>query len=161
MPTSTYVALATETLSGSDASVTFSSIPATYRDLIVVANIDASAFSDFRVRVNGDTGSNYPSVRMQGSGSTAASATFDLTFFRFNGNSDMDTDFSFVSIIQVMDYSATDKHKTFLVRSNSSSGVDAHAGRWANTDAVTSLEVFPSTGTFEIGSTFSLYGIEA
>ena len=156
--TTAWVPLATTTLSSSASSLTFGSISGSYRDLIVVANIDASAFSDFRMRVNGDTGSNYPSVRMQGSGSLAASALFNFTFFRFNGNSDMDTDFSFVSIIQVMDYSATDKHKTFLVRSNSSNGVDAHAGRWANTNAVTSLEVFPSTGTFEIGSTFSLWG---
>lgn len=158
--TPTYVPLATLTLTGSDGSINFSSIPATYRDLILVSNIDASALSEFRMRVNGDTGSNYPSVRMQASSAgTSASATFNFTYFRLSGNSDMGTDFSFVSVIQIMDYSATDKHKTVLVRANSSYGVDAHAGRWINTGVVSSLEIFPSTGTFEIGSTFSLYGV--
>jgi len=160
MATPTYIPLATTTLASSASSVTFSSIDQSYGDLVLVSNIDASAFSEFRMRVNGDTGSNYPSVRMQGSGSTTNSATFNFTYFRFNGNSDMDTDFSFISVIQVMDYSATDKHKTFLVRANSSNGVDAHAGRWGSTSAITSLEIFPSTGTLESGSTFSLYGIE-
>lgn len=163
-PVSTYTALATYTVTGSaKSSVTFSSIPTSgYRDLILVSNIDATAFSEFRMRVNGDTGSNYPSVRMQASsGGTYASATFNFTYFRLSGNSDMGTDFSFVSVIQIMDYSATDKHKAVLVRANSSYGTDAHAGRWANTGAVTSLEIYPSTGNLDVGSTFSLYGIEA
>jgi hypothetical protein len=73
----------------------------------------------------------------------------------------MDDDFSFSSFIQIMDYYATDKHKKLLVRANSSYGVDAHAARWVSLNPVTSLEIFPSTGTFQIGSMFSLYGIEA
>ena len=152
-------ALATVTLQAATPTVAFSGIPDTYRDLVIVSNIDASAFSEFRMRVNGNTGSNYPSVRMQAnSGGARASATFNFTFFRLSGSSDMDDDFSFASVIQIMDYSATDKHKTLLVRAKSSYGVEAHAGRWASLTAVTSLEIFPSTGTFQIGSTFSLYG---
>jgi len=160
MSTPTYTALATTTLASAASSVTFSSIDQSYGDLVLVSNIDASAVSEFRMRVNGDTGSNYPSVRMQASSiGTTGSATFNFTYFRLSGNSDMQTDFSFISVIQIMDYTATDKHKSLLVRANSSSGVDAHAGRWESTSAITSLEIFPSTGTLESGSTFSLYGI--
>jgi hypothetical protein len=61
-----------------------------------------------------------------------------------------------------MDYSATDKHKTVLVRSNAAStGVEAIAQRWASTAAITSILVFPSTGSWAAGGTFSLYGIVA
>jgi hypothetical protein len=59
-----------------------------------------------------------------------------------------------------MDYSATDKHKTGLHRYGiPSDSVLTTATRWASTSAVTSLLVFPRTGSFNIGSTFNLYGI--
>jgi hypothetical protein len=72
-----------------------------------------------------------------------------------------------VNIIQVMDYSATDKHKTVLVRANTnapsvSGVVYASAGRWASTSAVTSLVLLPEVGpNFAIGSTFNLFGVIA
>jgi hypothetical protein len=62
--------------------------------------------------------------------------------------------------IQVMDYSATDKHKTVLARNASTvNSVNAHAARWANTGAITSIVVLTESSTFASGSTFSLYGI--
>jgi hypothetical protein len=64
------------------------------------------------------------------------------------------------TIHQIMDYSATDKHKTVLTtRILAASYVDRFAQRWANTSAITSMEVFASSNAFAIGSTFSLYGI--
>ena len=63
-----------------------------------------------------------------------------------------------------MDYSATDKHKTFLTRIADKGGygdyVVAAASRWANTSTVTSVTVF-GTANFQIGNTFNLYGIAA
>ena len=160
MPTATYIALANLTLTGTDAEVTSSSIPATYRDLVVITNVDGSAQTEMFVRLNGDTGNNYNTIRMQGNGSiTGSGSTTNANGARLNGNGDIMTDFSFSSIIHVMDYSATDKHKTGLSRTNSSNGVDACAFRWANTNAVTSVTVYPATGNFESGSTFALYGI--
>jgi hypothetical protein len=65
MPTSTYVALATTTLGATAASVTFSSIPATYRDLVLVYNGTTSANIGVDVEFNGDTNSaNYSRVFM-------------------------------------------------------------------------------------------------
>jgi hypothetical protein len=70
------------------------------------------------------------------------------------------TAFSNVTIVHIMDYSATDKHKTVLSRANrASSGVDAIAGRWASTSAITSIKYFASGRTLDIGSTVALYGI--
>jgi hypothetical protein len=63
-----------------------------------------------------------------------------------------------------MDYSATDKHKTVLSRNNvAGGGVDAFANRWANTAAITSVEVRVSTGGqfFATPTTLSLYGVIA
>ena len=158
MPTSTYVALATTTLSG-DASLTFSSIPASYRDLIMVANFKTSSDSLIFVRANGDTGTNYSQVRMWGTGSSTASSTGSQTYW------DMETGLTSsqwnTTIFQIFDYSATDKHKAALYRSNQTL-VAASAQRWASTSAITSISIALESGiTFEAGTTFSLYGIEA
>lgn len=162
MPTPTYTALSTITLGSAAASVTFGSIPATYRDLVLVAAHERSVTTGMRVRLNGDTGSNYNFVRAMGDGSTATSgAASNFTFaaitqIDFSGNTQLLTSFNF------MDYSATDKHKTFLVRSNSASngtGMDAH--RWASTSAINTILIYLTSGNYNAGSTFSLYGVIA
>lgn len=160
MPTATYTPLATVTLGSTASSVILSNIPASYRDLILVANIDGTSQTELYVRMNGDTGSTYTAVRMQGSGTTNASTTYSGTGgMRLNGNGDIMTDFSFNAVIQIFDYSATDKQKALLSRTNSSGGVDANFGRWPSTSVITSVTVYPAAGSFDTGSTVSLYGV--
>jgi hypothetical protein len=163
MPTVTYKPLATVTLGGSDSDIVFSSIPATYRDLILVINgtVNFTGADSTLMRFNGDTGSNYSNVRMVGTGS-AATAYADTATYAYIGvpaNSDR-----FSIITQIMDYSATNKHKTLLSRHGQASGwVTAHAGRWANTSAITSVTIMAnaSASVFSAGTTFSLYGVIA
>jgi hypothetical protein len=160
MPTPTYDLIASSILAASASSVLFGDIPQTYRDLVLVINADGTSQTELYVRMNGDTASTYTAVRMQASGSTTASTTYSGTNgMRLNGNGDIMTDFSFNAIIQLLDYSATDKQKTLLSRTNSSGGVDANAGRWPSTSAITSILAYPFTGSFDVGSTFALYGI--
>ena len=155
MPTSTYVALATTTLGASAAGVTFSSIPATYRDLVLVVNGNANTGQAVYLTFNGDTGSNYSTVLMYGDGSTPTS--FTQTDKRISAvYAEPNT-----IISQIMDYSASDKHKTVLTRTNAAGSTTfATAYRWSSTSAVTSLNIYVG-GTFSSGSTFSLFGIEA
>lgn len=150
----TYVALANITLGSSASSVTFSSIPGTYRDLIIVAaGTSVSSADDVRVYYNGDTtNGNYASVQMLGTGATAGSNTF-LTAGVFA------TDRSQI-IFQIMDYSATDKHKTLLSRSDRPGAtVQANAYRWANTAAVNTVRIQMIGISFAAGATFNLFGI--
>lgn len=164
MPTPTYIPLATVTLGSSASSVTFSSIPATFRDLVVVTNLLSATVDgcDFAMRVNGDTGSNYSFVRMFGGAAatgsdSSASATNTSGGFGIGNN----TTTPAAVIIQIMDYSATDKHTTFLTRLNDTarSFTAAFASRHANTAAVTSVQVLTTVSNFGAGSTFNLYGI--
>lgn len=159
MPTNTYTALATLTLTGTDSSITFASIPATYRDLILVGIGSNSADTDLALRFNGDTGTNYSGVRMFGNGSSAGSSSdTGKTYAEIGGVNTSIGDFR----AQIMDYSATDKHKTVLTRtSKTGSYVVAWANRWASTSAINSVTVYPISGSFAIGSTFSLYGVIA
>jgi len=158
MPTPTYTPLATVTLGSSAASVTFSSIPATYRDLIFVLSgvVSAGAGEVIRVNFNGDTTSgNYSAVFANGDGSNTASGTEARRFGLMYASRSQ-------TVASFMDYSATDKHKTYLSRTGGASNAfEMIAGRWANTAAITSFRVFPDANGFASGSTLSLYGVIA
>lgn len=167
MPTATYIPLATITLSSTDSEIVFSSIPNNYKDLILVSTTRNSSFGNpyyqLRYRVNGDSGSNYNWVYMIGdgsnTGSSASSNQSDITVFFDEPNT---SSAYAVTIAQFMDYSATDKHKSILIRSNAPSVlVGAYAARWASTSAITSISLTPPPGfgSWASGSTFSLYGI--
>ena len=166
MPTPTYTPLATVTLGSSASSVTFSSIPATYRDLIIVLSVKSTSAADqdgLFIRLNNDS-SNGSRVTMLGRASNERlSDTGTAIGTPLAGNP---ANLSPI-IIQVMDYSATDKHKSVLVRANSDAPsqngvVAAVAGRWASTSAVTSVVLLPEVGpNFASGSTFNLFGVIA
>jgi hypothetical protein len=163
MPTPTYTPLATVTLATTTSSVTFGSIPATYRDLILVCSFayPGSNASYVALRFNGDSGGNYNRVSMEGNGSTASSFSESGASAGFIFGGFLNTNPTSV-LTQIMDYSATDKHKTYLSRGNSSSAVvGALAGRWANTAAITSVQVIPTLNNFYSGTTISLYGVIA
>jgi len=156
MPTPTYTPLATVTLASTAATVTFSSIPATMRDLIVVVNGNASANQFTGLRFNSDSGSNYSFVRMfSGPSSSTDTRSYGLL-------TTGDPSLTLNAIAQIMDYSATDKHKTVLIRSNiPADNVAAHAVRWANTAAITTVAVEAISTTWAVGTTINLYGVIA
>ena len=163
MGSPTYIPLATVTLGGSDSDIIFSNIPAIYRDLVIVFNgkNNTAGADSIGLRFNSDTGSNYSNVRMVGTGSSATSYadTASVAYIGVATNSSN----PLTIITQIQDYSTTDKHKTLLSRCSQDNGwVTAHAGRWANTAAITSVSILPPAGsywTFSTGATFSLYGI--
>ena len=166
MPTPTYDLISTTTLAAATSSVTFSGFPTdgTYRDLVLVASVTnpSGGTSNVNIRFNGDSGANYNHVSIFGTGSAATqsgSNTTNSINFPLGGTENIG---SIVS--QIMDYSATDKHKTFLTRIADKGGygdyVIAAASRWANTSTVTSVTVF-GTANFQIGNIFNLYGIAA
>lgn len=158
MPTNTYTALATLTLTATDSNITFASIPATMRDLVIVADFSNTADVEelIYLRFNGDS-SNGSMVGMRGNGTDGASYTGTSMFMSYAGGLRTSRG---NAIIQIMDYSATDKHKTSLVRSNIPAlKVEAMTNRWASTVAVNSVSLVCQSTPFAIGSTFSLYGI--
>jgi hypothetical protein len=155
------VALANLTLGSNQSTVTFSSIPATYRDLrLVVQAINGSTTNGFRITLNADTGANYSQVVMYGTGSSAISNTDGTNYFYLNDFIAASTTEYTLSTVDVMDYSTTDKHKAILERGNRAGAqVTASAGRYASTSAITSLQVNTGGGSLGAGSTFALYGI--
>ena len=153
----TYTLLDSVTLASSAASVTFSSIDQSYGDLVLVVDYaPASGSIGCNFRLNGDTSSSYYTLLMYGNGSTSGS--YDA------GANDRTVQWSSASTFglktfNIMDYTATDKHKSILSRENQENIVTAYAYRWASTSAVTSIEILGTGGSYAAGSTFHLYAI--
>lgn len=160
----TYEAIATQTLGSAAASVTFSSIPSTYTDLVFVVNpMGASASQYQRFYVNGDTGSNYSRLGLAGTGTGVYSYyNASMSVFAYAGQSTLSTTPSNVAILHLMNYSNTTTNKTFLARlGNAVDGVETTVGLWRSTAAINSVVFNLNTGNYAVGSTFSLYGIKA
>lgn len=164
MPTSTYVALRTETVAVATPSVTLNLSGITgYTDLVLIYNGTVTASGmDIRFRFNGDTSSAYSYTYVGGNGSTASSSrlansTFLASYALVGTSSNPGT-----IAINIMNYSNTTTNKTVLVRtSDAPSEVVAYAGLWRNTSAITSVTLFPNANNFAVGTTFTIYGIAA
>ena len=70
----TYEPIATTTLGTSASSVTFSTIPGTYTDLVLVVAGTSAATNGNEMQFNGDTGNNYSFTLLYGTGSAAVSS---------------------------------------------------------------------------------------
>lgn len=153
--TATYDKIDKATASGSQSSISFTSIPSTYTDLVLIINGGAGV--GYAVRLNGDNGANYSYQRMYGSGTSAvadrASNTTDLTS-NWGGNTNN------VIAVNIMNYSNTTTYKTALTRIGDNAFVVAIAGVWRNTAAVNQVSIVASAN-WASGTTFTLYGIKA
>jgi hypothetical protein len=163
----TYEPIATTTLTSNAASYDFTSIPATYTDLILVSSAATVAQSNITFRVGNatvDTGSNYSVTWLYGTGSSAASTrSTSLTFGYFDYQSGASTTLGEnIAIAQFMNYSNTTTYKTILSRSNlASAGVDAVVNLWRSTVAINIIQVRGATSNLKTGTTLTLYGIKA
>jgi hypothetical protein len=138
------------------SSVTFSSIPATYTDLIAIVATTTSG--DMSYRINGDTGANYSQTLIYGYSSFGSTKTTNATsnFLNYGSNSG-----NLFAILQFNNYSNTTTYKNSLLRDNANgTTTDVMVGLWRSTAAINSITFTPPS-TFATGSTFNLYGILA
>jgi len=166
----TYEAIATQTLGSAAAIVTFSSIPQTYTDLVLVTSLKSSATPTAyspTMYFNGDaTKTNYSFTAIYGDGSSAVSfrwTTSTATQHGVMATAVSATNFN-AGIINIQNYANTTTYKTVLTRTNDTANVVyATVGLWLNTAAITSFSLYAADGNkdFTIGSTFSLYGIKS
>lgn len=161
----TYEPIATTTATGSQSSITFSSIAGTYTDLVLIANVaTAASTANPRLRFNGDTGTNYSYTHLSGSGTAASSGReSNLTSIPLIALNFMNTTYDMNLILHIQNYSNTTTNKTMLARANKASvAVDQIVGLWRSTSAITSIEIFTHNGqNYSNTSTFTLYGITA
>lgn len=171
--TTSFDSIATYTIgSGGQSTVTFGSIPSTYKHLQIRAlarggNSDVQ--STLRIQFNSDTTSSYSYHRLQGDGSSAsasggASFTYNYLYFGVSGANAGSNIFG-ANVIDILDYALTTKNKTvrFLggIDNNGSGGVGLGSGGWYKTDAITSISLSVDGGSnFAQYTQFALYGIK-
>jgi hypothetical protein len=156
----TYTPIASATLGAATASVTFSSIPSTYTDLVLIVSANVtSAGQNLLLTFNSDTATNYSRTFLYGNGSLAVSARStsqaNIPLSEFGGSSSGSH-----NIINIMNYANTTTYKSVIQRGGYASNIAAvTAGLWRSTAAITSLTCTAGSSTWISGSTFDLYGI--
>ena len=153
----TYEPIATTTLGSAVSTYTFTSIPSTYTDLVLIINGTVGSGVSTTLRFNSDSGSNYSFTGINGNGSSASS-------FRSSGTTEIATGeirtYNSTIILNIQNYSNSTTYKTLLSRANTASDyVQAFVGMWRNTNAVTSITMGLASGNYSTGTTFTLYGI--
>jgi hypothetical protein len=161
MATPTYTPIQTQTLGSAQTTVTFSSIPQTYTDLILVVDgATTSAGANITLQAgNGtvDTTSIYSARWLVGDGSSANSSSQSgqanaLMGAMYSGRGNL--------TIHLMNYANTSTYKTFIGRtSTSANAVGAYVGLFRSTSAINIFTITAGGTTFIAGSTFTLYGI--
>jgi hypothetical protein len=173
---SSYESIATTTVgSGGSSTITFSSIPATYKHL-EVRLIARSALTgsgnqdDILMRFNSDTGNNYVGHQLYGDGSSTGSGSLggtppvNIMYPAYvTSNSAIASSYG-VGIIDILDYANTNKYK--VMRSlnghdNNGNGFILHrTSLWMSTSAISSITFTFSSSNYMQYSQFALYGIK-
>lgn len=162
------------TASGSSNSFSFTSIPQTFQDLMVVVyarSTNASTTSNGIMTINNDSSnSNYAAAWLNSDGSSATSnrdANFAQLYTLQGMPAASATSGIFSSgIIHILNYKNTSIFKTLLIRQaadlNSSGLTRFQIGLWRGTPAaITSFNINTFNGNYAVGSTAALYGIKA
>ena len=155
--------------SGGTSSVSFSSIPSTYKHLQIRGISQCTNVKEFHIQINSDTGSNYSYHNLYGNGSSAgaagASTQDKIATLTQVGSATATSTFSAL-VIDILDYSLTSKYKTLRILSgtnqnNTTDEMGLTSGLWQSTSAINTIKLFPtSTGTFTQYTQFALYGIK-
>lgn len=176
MPSSRFL-ISSQTLGSSAASVTFSSIPATYTDLVVKisakSDMSGTGARNTYVEFNGNTSTIYSDTEVlatwDGSANIALSAAWSgETFLRNRYTtataSPANTFNSYELYIPSYTVSQNKPMSVFGVVEQDSSqiaGIGAHAGLFRSTAAISSIKFSPESGNYVTGSSFYLYGLRS
>lgn len=167
----TYEPIATTTTASEQGTITFSSIPQTYTDLVLVAkaSVNYTSAVSMMLNFNTDATANYSYTRLYGSGTANGSDTGSnqsAGYIGIIGYSAIASAGNF--IINIMNYSNTTTHKPIVSRSSDASTggyVSQYSTIWKSTSAINRIDItFGSVGNLRnalAGSQFTLYGIKA
>lgn len=172
--TNSYESIATVTVgAGGSSSISFTSIPSTYKHLQVrlIGRSDRGGGNNgdyIKLTMNSDTGANYADHQLTGDGSTAAtSVATSANFIRMNriAATSSTTNVFGTIVMDILDYQNTNKYKTTRQLggndTNGSGDVWFISGLWQSTSAISSLTLTVGGGTnFLQYSSFALYGVK-
>ena len=168
--TTSFESIATSVVgSGGSSYVEFTSIPATYKHLQIRQITYGTQSDNCAAQFNADTGNNYARhfIYGDGGGNAYAGEGTGINYVNFGyvagANSVSSNKFS-SAITDVLDYSSNSKYKTVRCSAgqdaNGSGLVVLYSGIWLNMNVISSIKIFPGSGSFSQHSHFALYGIK-
>jgi hypothetical protein len=166
----TYTLIEAKTLSSSSsASITFSSIPQTYTDLLLKISAKSTATrtaSGANIEFNGSS-SNFSGIRVYADGSTTGAYSSGNFAVAVVGTQTAANNTFCNGDIYITNYTNGNYKSYYADNVTENSAADAIqdfvAGLWSNTAAITSITIKTDTPGSEYlasGSTFYLYGIK-
>ena len=164
--------IATTNITTNTASVTFSSIPATFKHLqirfIARTNQTGDVTGSYLTwTFNSDTAANYVWHVTKGDGSIVNSAAIvdsAVTYSERITSSFQSSNVFGAGCIDILDYANTNKFKTHRTLaawdSNGSGQIAFNSGLWRSTSAINQITIYPAANDFVQYSSFALYGIK-
>lgn len=170
----TYTLIASNTLTTSAASVTFSAIPSIYTDLVLKYSSrhnNAFSISQSAITFNGSSAANYSETVVYGNSASATSGrqsgSSQIDFMYDDADSATANTFSNTELyIPNYAVSANKPMSWFGVTENNATASNSamivgNASLWRNNSAITSITILALAGrNFLSGSSFFLYGIK-
>lgn len=166
-----YESIASATGTGSSSTITFSSIPSTYKHLQIryIAQSTRNANDDeLAIEINGDTSSTYYSHMLYGVSTTVGpggSAQSGASSIGVTTGGAIASQQVSSGVIDILDYGNTSIKKVFrsfsaytLVGNNF---LKIASGHWPSTSAITSISLISNTNSnWTTNTVISLYGIK-
>jgi hypothetical protein len=171
--TNSYESIATGSGTGSSNTISFSSIPSTYKHLqirgIVKSTTSGSSFSSVGFNVNSDTSSSYTRHILYGNGANPALAygAGAGTTWYIGANDFPTAGYTSIfgaHILDILDYTDTNKNTTVRALTgcdvNGAGEIALSSTVFLKTNAITSIQLVSASGNFATGTQYALYGIK-
>ena len=174
MASATMTLISSQTLGGTTASVTFSSIPSTYNDLKLVVSargdMASTANIGIGVKFNGDSATNYSYTQLYGNSSVAgspraSSQTSDISML-MDGPTATTSTFGSLEMY-IPNYNSTGSKPWFDIDVQENNSITANAAYietiahlYRGSSGISSITLTPQSGNFVANSNFYLYGIK-
>ena len=176
LSTNSFESIQTVTVgSGGQSSISFTSIPQTYKHLqirSIARTANAAKSEDIVAQFNSDTGANYVQHLLVGNGSTAASYSATgqnyIKGVTYGTGTTASANIFGAGVLDILDYTNTNKNSTIrslaamdLNEASTFAQMQYWSGLWLNTAAITSITMKCASGAnISEYSSFALYGVK-
>jgi hypothetical protein len=165
IPSTSYESIQTVTVgSGGAASISFTSIPATYTHLQIRGiSKNTTTSTDCNITINSGTAAAYRHQLIGDGSGTSAIANSGNAYLIMTAGSGGANVFD-ASVVDFLDYASTNKNRVVRVLSgrdlNGSGLISSGSALWTTTTAISQISITPFSGNIAEYSSFALYGIK-
>lgn len=156
--------IAKQTLGSAVSTISFSSIPGTYTDLVLIGSLRSthSGAVDLLISFNSTT-TGYSRRTLYTTGTSALSFSDSLRTIGAIAGTNFTADTFSSTEAYIPNYSGSTNKSVSCTNAAENNGtsvwLEAQALLWSNTAAITAIDLSPSAGNFAVNTSVYLYGI--